>query len=214
VTKWALPLKINEQSILEKLPQAKILPINATYNEAIDGFKFNDSETNLVLFLGSNLGNLYHNKAIKFLAKIKKKLGENDYLLMGLDKMKDPAIILDAYNDKEGITRDFNLNLLTRMNNELGANFDISKFSHWPIYNPQSGTCTSYIISKEEQEIYFSVLEKTFSFEKSESIHTEISQKYNETSIEWLCKMSGLAIDRVYTDTNDMFYECLIKKNK
>lgn len=137
-----------------------------------------------------------------------------DYLLMGLDRMKEPHKILKAYNDDEGITKRFNLNILERINRELGGQFDVSKFDHWPIYDPQSGTCSSYLISLEEQEVYIEELGKAIYFEKAESIHTEISQKYNDTSIEWLCKMSGLSLDVVYTDSKEQFLECLIRKEK
>ena len=187
-------------------------PINATYDEAIANFNLNKDETNIVLFLGSNLGNLHHREAIEFLKNLHYALGPHDYLLMGLDKMKDPELILEAYNDNEGITKDFNLNLLTRINKELGGNFDVSKFKHWPIYDPESGTCSSFIISKENQEVYIEALNKTIKFEEAESIHTEISQKYTETSIGWLCKMSGLKLKQVYTDNNEYFLECLIMK--
>ena len=193
--------------------KAEVVPINATYDDAVEAFSFEKNETNLVLFLGSNLGNLLHADAIVFLRKIQEKLSANDYFMMGLDKMKDPAVILEAYNDKEGITRDFNLNLLVRINRELGGNFDITKFAHWPVYNPESGTCLSYLVSLEDQTVYIEALNKTIQFEKHETIHTEISQKYNQTIIEWLCSMSGLSLEEVYTDTNELFLECLTIKN-
>ncbi|PCJ66793.1 MAG: L-histidine N(alpha)-methyltransferase [Bacteroidetes bacterium] len=198
-------------NVLEVVPSAEIKPINVTYEEALNYIEYDEFSTNLIMFLGSNLGNLNHPQAIEFLKKINTRMRPQDWLMMGLDKMKSPAQILAAYNDAEGITRDFNLNLLHRINRELNANFDVSKFIHWPVYNPESGTCNSYLVSTEEQEVTIGALNKTYKFTDSESIHTEVSQKYNLPTIEWLCEMSGLELKSVYTDKQELFYECLIK---
>jgi L-histidine N-alpha-methyltransferase len=199
-----------EDNVKAALPSAKVEKLNYTYDEAMSQIHSEENETNLIVFLGSNLGNLYHSDAIAFLKKIQRNLGAEDWLMMGLDKMKNPATILAAYNDEDGITQGFNLNILHRMNSELGGNFDVSKFTHWPVYNPESGTCTSYLVSAEKQEVR--VNGKTYTIAKAESIHTEISQKYNRPIINWLCKMSGLTLEQIYTDEKEYFLECLVKR--
>ncbi len=205
-------LQTCENNVRDRFSDAKVEGVNLSYDDALDSLLLTEDSTNLVMFLGSNLGNLYHKEAITFLEKISRSLNANDYLLMGLDSMKDPEVILEAYNDKEGITKAFNLNLLTRINEELGGNFNTENYKHWPVYDPESGTTTSYLVSTVEQEVHVAALNKTYKFDKWESIHTEISQKYDETTIEWLCQMSGLSLHSIYSNEKNEFFECLIKK--
>jgi len=102
-----------------------------------------------MMFLGSSLGGFPLADSQKMIKEIAHSLKPGDYLLIGLDLQKDPEIILAAYNDSKGITREFNLNLLDRINKELGANFNRDKFKHFPTYDPDSGAAKSYIVSKE-----------------------------------------------------------------
>ena len=121
-----------------------------TYSELPD-----TARGRLVLFLGSNLGNYQQEEAVDFFNFIKTKLKPNDYFLVALDLAKHPRKIIAAYDDSSGITKQFNLNLLERMNRELGANIDISSFDHFPFYNPMTGVTSSQIISLKEQSICF-----------------------------------------------------------
>ena len=143
---------------------------------------------------------------------IAENMKENDRLLIGFDLKKEPDIVRAAYNDKEGYTRAFNMNLLERINHELGGNFDLNKFKHYPVYNPQTGTAKSYLISLCDQEVYIEALQKTFSFEAWESIHTEISQKYSKSGIEAIAKASGLQIEQTFLDQRAYFADVLFKK--
>lgn len=185
-------------------------PINNNYFDALELIDEKLTESKLFVFMGSNLGNLPHPLAIDFLAKIRDKMKSNDFLLMGLDKMKNPAKVLAAYNDNQGVTRDFNLNVLQRINNDLGGNFLLENFLHFPVYNPETGTTKSFLVSTIKQDVYVETLSKTFSFAQWESIHTEISQKYNLKIINWLCESAGLKLLATFTDHNEYFLECLI----
>lgn len=163
----------------------------------------------VILFLGSNLGNYNESEAVDFIRQIAKNMSSHDYLLIGLDIKKEPDIILEAYNDKNGITRDFNLNLLKRMNTELGADFDISKFLHYPVYNPLEGTAKSYIVSKEEQTVFFKSLNRSFHFRQWEAIFTEISQKYDLEDINRIAEKSGMEVVENFFDKKKYFVDTL-----
>ena len=132
----------------------------------------------LMLFLGSNLGNYHALAEEAFFAHIGKGMLAGDTLLLGLDLAKSPERILAAYNDPEGITRAFNLNLLHRINRELQGNFKVEAFDHWAVYDPVALEARSYLVSREAAE--YSVLngQFTFSFAPWEAIHVETSRKY------------------------------------
>src|SRR5690625_3287848 len=111
---------------------------------------------------------------------------QEDRLFMGFDQKKHPQTILDAYNDPTGITAAFNKNILARINRELDATFDLTKFKHWQTYNPETGTAKSYLVATESMKVYIKALDKEIDFEAWESIHTEISQKYDDAAVAWL----------------------------
>ena len=116
---------------------------------------------------------------------------------------------LHAYNDAQGITRRFNLNLLTRMNRELGANFDLKQFEFYPTYDPKKGDVRSYIVSQSKQEVYFEGLNQVIPFEKDELIYTELSKKYSLTEIDHLAMQSGFVRQEHFLDSNGDFTDSL-----
>lgn len=178
-----------EQSLPEKIPGLKVKGLNGEYFEMLE--KANEISPNrkVVLMLGGNIGNETPEHALEFCRKIRSSLQKGDLILMGFDLKKNPQVILAAYNDAAGFTRDFNLNLLTRINNELGGNFDLSQFEHFPTYDPATGSCKSYLISKNDQQV--EIADHTFHFQKNEFIYMEISQKYDLTEIENLAAIAG-----------------------
>jgi uncharacterized SAM-dependent methyltransferase len=130
-----------------------------------------------------------------------------------LIKKKHPQTILDAYNDKAGITEAFNKNILHRINNELEANFNVDNFLHWEVYDPESGSAKSYLVSKEAQTVYIKALDLTVNFNAWESIHTEISQKYTDAVVEWLAEESGLKVVTNFTDENKYYKNYIFNAN-
>ncbi|MFY0644924.1 MAG: L-histidine N(alpha)-methyltransferase [Bacteroidia bacterium] len=201
-----------ENHINVEVKGVKVKPLQYTYFQALDKLEIEDETPNIFLFMGSNLGNLDHATAIKFLSGISENMRSQDHFLLGLDKMKEPEKVLAAYNDQAGVTKEFNLNLLERMNRELGANFEMDNFIHQPIYNPETGLASSYLVSTVEQDVFIEATGKTYHFDAWESLHTEISQKYNMQTIEWLCESSSLRIKNVYQDNEEQFLECLLEK--
>lgn len=201
-----------ESSLNGQLPTIKINTIQGTYFETLSDIGQKNGRRKIVLFLGSNIGNLLHPQAIEFLKNLSAAIEKDDLVFMGFDQKKDPQTILDAYNDKTGITEAFNKNILRRINNELGGNFDLDKFLHWEVYNPESGTAKSYLVSKEAHEVYIEDLDQNVTFKAWETIHTEISQKYDDQIVAWLAQKSGLEIVTQFSDAKGHYKNYVFKK--
>lgn len=153
----------------------------------------------LVLFLGANIGNFSDAKAVDFFQYVRKGLTPKDYFLVAFDLVKHPRKIIQAYDDSLGITKQFNLNLLERINNELGADFNVSSYEHFPFYNPVSGIASSHIVSLKNQTVHFPD-GFTVTFDAYEAIHTEISKKYFYNDIIEMAKKSEMNIFQSYYD--------------
>jgi len=205
-------LELNMVNVAATVSSLDIRPLQGEYFEVLDRLQDGDDHVKLVLFLGSNLGNFSHDQSAAFLQKLSDRLNSGDYLFLGLDLKKNPSTILKAYNDVEGVTASFNMNLLHRMNKELGADFKVEQWMHYPVYNPESGTTKSYLVSTKAQEVYFSALDTTISFEAWETIHTEVSQKYTEQVLRELLKNSSLEIVEKYQHSDVGYADFLIQK--
>jgi uncharacterized SAM-dependent methyltransferase len=163
------------------------------------------SSREVVLFLGSNIGNFNNDEALEFLQKLSSSLSIGDGLFIGFDLMKDPDVILKAYNNEKGVTRDFNKNLLTRINNELGANFNLNSFRHVPTYNPITGETKSHLVSTIDQRVCIDALDQEIHFNAWEAIHTEISQKYSYKMIHEFAENSGFRLIQNFTDSQENY---------
>lgn len=159
----------------------------------------------VVLFLGSNLGNLAQLQAVRLLGRINARLRPDDALFLGLDLKKDPRLILAAYNDPARVTARFNLNLLIRINRELSADFNPDRFHHYACYNPLDGVARSFLISECRQTVQSDVLKQSFEFAAGESIYMEQSQKYDRELIAELARQSRFKADAFITDENDWY---------
>lgn len=201
-----------EADLRVKLPSVRIEPIQGDYFEALRELKRNHDQKEVVLFLGSTIGNFNLKQGIDFLKQLGKDMSSGDLLFIGFDLKKDPQVILNAYNDSQGITAEFNLNLLDRINNELGGNFDRSSFTHYPTYDPFTGEAKSYLISKREQSVYIEVLDQEFEFAKGEAVFTEISQKYSLEMIDEFAIASEFETVHMFFDEKGYFVDVLWKK--
>ena len=132
--------------------------------------------------------------ARSFLNMIRDRMEKEDLLLVGFDMQKEHSILNAAYNDKAGMTAKFNLNLLIRINRELGGEFDIGKFSHHAFYNHDKGRIEMHLVSKADQQVRIELIDKSFGFKKGESIHTENSYKYSLEQIQTLADKSGFEL--------------------
>lgn len=164
----------------------------------------------VVFFPGSSIGNFSPQEAKVFLEGTATLLQQNrGALLIGVDQKKDTDILLAAYNDTKGITAAFNLNLLSRANRELSANFDISSFAHKAIYNEELGRIEMYLISEREQSVEFG--NQTYNFKNNEFIHTENSQKYHVDEFRELARGAGFIPCEVWTDEYELFSVHLLR---
>ncbi|WP_411030198.1 L-histidine N(alpha)-methyltransferase [Spongiimicrobium sp. 3-5] len=203
-----------EASIKEELPKITVETLQGTYFETLSEVNSIQDVKKVILFLGSNIGNLLHPQAIEFLSQIRALMQEEDLLFMGFDQKKNPQTILDAYNDQTGITAAFNKNILVRINAELGGDFKVSNFLHWEVYDPETGTAKSYLVSKQAQTVTIEKLGLTVTFKAWETIHTEISQKYDDDTVAWLAERSGLKIETEFSDDENQYKNYVFKKNK
>ncbi|MCH7507991.1 MAG: L-histidine N(alpha)-methyltransferase [Proteobacteria bacterium] len=197
-------LDLLEQRLVPDRPWLDFQAIHADYMDLLREFEPGGIRR-VFMFLGSNLGNYTSRQAITFLRLIHVAMAPGDALLVGLDLKKDPDVIRAAYNDAAGYTRDFNLNLLARINRELGGDFNLDSFEHVPVYDLASGTARSSLRSRVEQNVRVAALDRVFHFHQGEAIHMEISQKYDEALIGELTSASGFIVDQVFTDSRNYF---------
>ena len=194
-----------------RFPALEVITVTGDFNDAID-LPANLSRTpKLGFFPGSTIGNLDQSEAIGFLKTARGLLGADAALLIGVDLKKDEAVLVPAYDDSEGVTAAFNLNLLTRINRELGGSFDVAKFGHEVVYNAAAGRVEIYIASREDQEV--TVLGQPFTFAAGERIHTENSQKYALDEITAMAKAAGWTHARSWIDGDGLFSVNLLTQN-
>jgi dimethylhistidine N-methyltransferase len=159
----------------------------------------------LVVFLGSSLGNFEPHQALDLLQKIREHLNDEDYFLLGTDMQKDAAILHAAYNDAPGVTAAFNLNVLRRINRELGGEFDPALFTHVAFYNAAKSRIEMHLRSEQTHETFVARLDRSFYFHKGETIHTENSHKYSVEQIETMCQRSGFRLVQRWQDRKGYF---------
>lgn len=190
-----------------QLPNLSIHGLNGEYFTMLEKARSLTQKTKVVLFLGSNIGNVPIEGAQKFCEQLRKSLSPGDVVLIGFDLQKDPQTILNAYNDKGGFTRDFNLNLLRRINRELSGNFDLNGFIHYPNYDPGTGACKSYLVSVKDQQV--EVADRSFYFEKHEPVFMEVSQKYTVAQTDELAMQSGFTPVKHFYDSKKWFLDAM-----
>jgi dimethylhistidine N-methyltransferase len=193
--------------LAENIPGIQMTGLNGEYNEMLGRATAASRNRKVVLFLGSNLGNMLPCEALAFSRTLRSYLQPGDMALIGLDLKKDPRTILAAYNDKKGITSAFNLNLLTRINRELKANFNLEGFAHYPTYDPETGSCKSYLVSLQDQVVYVSG--EMIHFKKGEPIFMEVSQKYTIAEIDELAQQAGFTATAHFHDSKGWFVDTL-----
>ena len=202
-------LDLLENNFLKRLPGTSINKKVGDYFEILEDLKFSN-RPKVLLFLGSNLGNMDDVTASSFMENITKGLNKGDKVLLGLDLIKDKSIVIPAYSDNQGVTKDFNLNLLSRINNELGGDFIIENFDHVAEYEFCEGIAKSFLVSKIDQEVCISEIDKVFKFKKGQKINTEISRKYDSHILQSILGFSGLVISGKLTDKNNFFCDFIL----
>jgi dimethylhistidine N-methyltransferase len=211
-----IPIDISENiiTLLQSKFQVRFptLNVDGLCGEFLEMLPVQSQHRRLILFTGANIGNFNPGEAIEFLKLLNEKMSDGDCLLIGADLRKDPKTILAAYNDAEGFSEEFALNLLHRINIELEGNFNVENFYHYPVYDPGTGGCKSYLISSEDQEVF--VAENKFSFEKNEPLFIEISQKYSLKELDTMALKSGFKAISCFLDSREYFTDVIWQKGK
>jgi len=206
-----VPIDISQEQLLRvtqeldlDYPQIEVLPVCADYTGS---FKLpspkQPSERVVVYFPGSTIGNFDPIPAKHFLEHIAAVCGLGGALLIGVDLKKDPLVLHRSYNDSQGITAAFNLNLLERINRELNGDFRLEWFEHYAFYNPREGRVEMHLVSQREQVVHLDNV--TIRFAKGETIWTESSYKYNLDEFEQMAAAAGFKVERVWTDERQWF---------
>ncbi len=206
-------LDILKSSLEKELPNVIVKPKQGDYFQVLNDLK-NNKHLKIVFFLGSNIGNMPDIKAAEFIYEIGSYLNDNDKLFLGVDLIKDKAIVLPAYNDSHGVTKEFNLNLLNRINNELEATFKPDNFKHEVEYSEYEGIVKTYLVSNINQTVRINAVQKDFYFNEGEKILTEISRKYNDEIINKLILDTDFKIIEKLTDSNIYFSDYILVKNQ
>ena len=206
----ATALESSSRILLQSYPDLTIEAYAADYFAGMSELKKSARGRTLALFLGSNISNFDPDDALKFLRALREVLREGDALLLGADLKKEKSVLEAAYNDALGVTAAFNLNVLARINRELGGNFDLRGFQHRAFYNAEAGRVEIYIESLREQTVVVSKLEMQIKFAEGEQIHTENSYKYDLDEIGRAANQTGFTRARTWLDSQERFSSNLL----
>ncbi|MDH4268898.1 MAG: L-histidine N(alpha)-methyltransferase [Dehalococcoidia bacterium] len=206
-----IPIDISQEQLLQVAkeldsiyPQLQVLPVCADYTSSFElPVPKRESKRTVVYFPGSTISNFDPIPAKHFLEHIASLCGSGGALLIGVDLKKDPAVLHNAYNDSEGVTAAFNLNLLERINREFDCDFQLDAFEHYAFYNPRESRVEMHLVSQRGQVVHIDG--KTISFAKGESIWTENSYKYNLDEFEQMAAAAGFRVERVWVDDRQWF---------
>lgn len=190
----------------------RVRPVTADFTRpsvALEQAGTSEART-IVLFLGSTIGNLDPDAAVAMLRDLRAALRPGDALFLGADLRKSKAVLEPAYDDPLGVTAAFNLNLLTRINRELGGHFDVTSFRHRAFYDEQLGRIEMHLVSTRKQVVRIDALDLDVAFEEGESIHTESSYKHDDATLDALAEGSGFTFHQRWTDAREWFADVLM----
>ena len=215
------PVDISESAVnrltsdlIEQFPALKVNGIISDYFEGLRRLSHLNRNRKVVLFLGSSLGNFDPDGIEDFLSRLWNELNDGDLVLIGFDLKKDIDLILSAYNDSSGITEQFNLNILRRINDELGGNFDLKKFRYYGTWDAFCGALKSCVISTCRQTVNIKELDRPFEFDAWEPIHTESSYKFSEDNVSMFAFKNGFDIIENFYDKKRYFADTLWQVKK
>lgn len=201
------------EGVRQRLPDVEVDGILGRNREGLRELDWQATEKWLVLFLGSSIGNLHPDEATGWLREVTEPLRAGDAFLLGVDREKDPRVLDAAYNDAAGITAAFNLNLLERMNRELGARFDPALFEHVAFYNQPRHRVEMHLRAKRAHTVHVPSVGDV-RFAEGETIHTENSYKYTEPMLDALLHGAGLREKRRYADARGWFNVLLLERDE
>jgi L-histidine N-alpha-methyltransferase len=191
-------------SMRDDYPEVAIRPVRADYTHEVPLPKLPTGARRVAFFPGSTIGNFHPRDAATFLAGVRATVGSRGALVLGVDRRKDKAVLERAYNDAEGVTAEFNLNLLARLNRELHADFDLESFEHHAFFNEEASRIEMHLVSAGPQTVH--VGGRAIDFARGETIWTECSYKYDRVALERLVVSAGFHVRRLWTDARGWFW--------
>ena len=200
-----------QERIEREIPGVLVMPRVEDYCNCLELDAPNFGERRLVLYIGSSIGNFEPDEANRLLTSVRAALAPNDSILLGVDLVKDKSTLLDAYDDSARVTADFNLNLLARLNRELGAQFDLGAFAHRAVWNIAHSRIEMHLVSRKRQQVKIPSLDLKIDFAFGETIHTENSYKYKPGQAEASLTAAGFSPLATWTDDQKLFAVCLAR---
>jgi L-histidine N-alpha-methyltransferase len=207
----ASALEEAHERIEREIPGVVVCPRVEDYTRGLELDAASFGERRLVLYIGSSIGNFEPEEAGRLLRSVCAALMPGDSMLLGVDLVKDKSTLLAAYDDAAGVTAEFNLNLLTRLNRELGASFDCEAFGHSAVWNASHSRMEMHLVSRKRQRINIQSLDLNLDFALGETIHTENSYKYRQGQAEALLTATGFTHLATWTDEQARFAVCLAR---
>ena len=198
-------LKESARTLEQQFDALQVQPIEARYEDGFAQITRQPGQPLLVMWLGSSIGNFTREEAVDFLSSILNQLEQRDQLLIGIDLLKEKSILEAAYDDAAGVTAEFNLNLLHRINRELGANFEVNNFRHRAIFNPDEGRVEIYLESQSDQRVHIAANDMDIDFTAGERIHTENAHKYSLPQIQKLASQLNIYLKQQWFDSQRRF---------
>ncbi|MDJ0948787.1 MAG: L-histidine N(alpha)-methyltransferase [Alphaproteobacteria bacterium] len=198
-------LKDSSRGLIDAYPALDVWALVGTYEQALAELPPRELDNRMAVFLGSTLGNLNSSEIAGFLENVHQALPGGSYFLVGLDLQKPVDILEAAYNDSEGVTAAFNLNMLAHLNERFEGDFDLTKFEHLAFYNPEEQQIEMHLRSRADHEVRLGALDLQVPFAEDETMRTEISRKFNLPDIIETFARHGFAATQHWTDPNDWF---------
>jgi len=198
--------------LLQRFPGISITALAGDYYSGLQHLPAGE-RSRLFTFLGGSIGNFDHDEAVALVSEVSRCMAPEDWFLLGADRVKDTGVLHAAYNDSEGITAEFNLNVLRVLNRELAADFDLDNFGHEAFYNAEENRIEMHLRSRLAQTVNIKALELEVQFARDETIRTEISRKFTCKMLDSLCEEAGMTIERHFQPPNEFFSLVLARKN-
>jgi len=193
------------RQLLQEYPRLRVVGLVGEFADGLSYLATHASEPRLVAFLGSTVGNFTEEEIARFFTMLRHHLRPDDRFLLGVDLLKDPTVLEAAYDDSQGITAKFNLNILTRLNRELSADFDLAAFRHRAVFNQERSRIEMHLVSLRNQRVRIGDLGLDIDFRQGETIHTENCYKYSQEVMESLLASHGFQVLSRFTDPQDRF---------
>ena len=198
-------LRTTALELLRQYPKLKLCGLAGTYEQALAQLPPAELENRMLIFLGSTIGNLSQPECDRFLTQVKASLQPGEFFLLGVDLQKEPSVLEAAYNDAQGVTAAFNLNILRHLNQQFQGNFDLDQFAHWAFYNTVENQIEMHLRSLSAQTVALKSLKFETTLKAGETIHTEISRKFHLPTLIETLEAHALHSLQVWTDPKAWF---------